>query len=149
MSGPGSRRTRSRRLITDKATKYQIRIYAEGEKTEEGYLTHLWRENREHVAVSIARHVGSTPLKLVSTAVAERKGDLRTARRVGPAYDEYWCVLDVDEHPGLTDALRMAAAGYVSVIGPHCDGAIRPHLGPFDVGVTEVSGPTCDTPGVV
>jgi hypothetical protein len=39
--------------------------------------------------------------------------------------------------------------GYVSVIGPHCDGGSWPHLGRFDVGVTELFGPTCDTPGVV
>lgn len=115
MSGPRSSRPSSRRSISDKETKYQIRVYAEGEKTEEGYLTHLWRENRAHVAVNIARHVGSTPLKLVSTAVAERRNDLRTARRVGPAYNEYWCVFDVDEHPGLIEALQMAAANEIKV----------------------------------
>jgi hypothetical protein len=32
---------------------------------------------------------------------------------------------------------------------PHCDGVIRPHPGRFDVGVTKIIGPTCDTPGVV
>ena len=46
-------------------------------------------------------------------------------------------------------AASSAISGYVSVNGPHCDGVIWPHLGRFDVGVTEVFGPTCDTPGVV
>jgi hypothetical protein len=46
-------------------------------------------------------------------------------------------------------AVVIIPHGYVSVNGPHCDGASRPHLGRFDDGVTEVIGPTCDTPGVV
>ncbi|QRY55077.1 RloB family protein [Mycolicibacterium septicum] len=91
-----------------------MRVYAEGQETEEGYLTHLWRENREHVIVNIAPHVGSTPLKLVSTAAAERRSDLRKARRVGPAFDEYWCVFDVDDHP-ITEAVEMAAANDIKV----------------------------------
>ena len=43
---------------------------------------------------------------------------------------------------------RNEEDGYVSVIGPHCDGVSWPHLGRFDDRVTKIFGPTCDTPGV-
>jgi hypothetical protein len=43
----------------------------------------------------------------------------------------------------------VRAAGCVSVRRPHDDGGKWPHLDRLEDQVTEVSGPTRDTPGVV
>jgi hypothetical protein len=56
---------------------------------------------RENVIVTIDGYHAS-PMQLVEEAVAKRVIDLRAAKRgQGAAYDEYWCVFDVDEHPHL------------------------------------------------
>jgi hypothetical protein len=107
--------SRPRRTTSNKAAKLQLRVYAEGEKTENGYLTELWRRNRDRVVLSIAEHHGSAPLTLVKIAVSERKRDLRTAKRQGSAFDEYWCVFDIDEHKNIPQALDMAAANGIKV----------------------------------
>jgi hypothetical protein len=49
--------------------------------------------------------------------------------------------------PPATTQLRWF--GCVSVSRPHDDGGKWPHLGRLEDQVTEVSGPTRDTPGVV
>lgn len=50
-----------------------------------------------------------TPLTLVRHAVVERDRCLKDERRGrGTGYDSYWCVLDVDEHPDLAEARRLA-----------------------------------------
>lgn len=72
------------------------------------YLTHLYREHRERVAVIIDNRHG-TPLTIVRHAVDERDRCLKDERRGrGTGYDSYWCVLDVDEHPDLAEARRLA-----------------------------------------
>ncbi|GAC86274.1 hypothetical protein GP2_070_00010, partial [Gordonia paraffinivorans NBRC 108238] len=87
--------------------KYQIRVFAEGQKTEEQYLVHWSRAHREHVILTVAPHVGSTPSTIVDAAISERQRDLRDQKRSrGNAYDEYWCVFDVDEHPNLEATLK-------------------------------------------
>ena len=50
-----------------------------------------------------------TPLTIVRHAVAEREKWLKDERRGrGTGYDSYWCVIDVDEHPDLAEALQVA-----------------------------------------
>jgi hypothetical protein len=95
--------------------KKRILVFTEGAATEPIYLTHLHRLHRERISVVIdARH--GSPLTLVGSAVAERKHLQREERRGrGAGYDEYWCVFDVDEHPGLDAALELAGNNGVSV----------------------------------
>ncbi|SLF85438.1 RloB family protein [Mycobacteroides abscessus] len=112
----GSRARHQRRRPSTQAQRFQIRIFAEGKETEVGYINHYFRRHRDQVLVSVAEHQGSAPLTVVEAAVAERKYDLREEkRRRGSAYDEYWCMVDVDEHYGLDDALQLAAANGVKV----------------------------------
>ncbi|GJO37392.1 hypothetical protein NJB1604_02090 [Mycobacterium marinum] len=99
---------RIRPATVNNPKKLQIRAYLEGE-TEEIYLVHWNREYRD-VVVDIYPQFGLTPLNLVEQAIKDRTADLRAAKkRRGPAYDEYWCVFDVDQHSGLMDALTLAA----------------------------------------
>lgn len=88
---------------------FHLRVYCEGEVSENIYLTHWYRKYRDRVVVSIADHQATTPLQLVQRAVREKKCDEAAQRGdKGRAYDEYWCVFDVDEHPNLDAALTMA-----------------------------------------
>ncbi len=50
--------------------------------------------------------MGETPARLVREA-AERAGLVRSRRRIED-YDQVWCVLDVDTHETLEEALREA-----------------------------------------
>ena len=109
---------RSRRLSprSPQANRVQLKIYAEGEKTESNYLTHWNRLYRERAVISIAQHSHTTPFELVQAAAVERREDLREAKKGrGSAFHQYWCIFDVDEHPRLHEALEMARANDIHV----------------------------------
>ena len=103
-----SRPSRPTRRTAPTPPKRRILVFTEGQATEVIYLTHLYREHRERVAVIIDNRHG-TPLTIVRHAAAERDRCLKDERRGrGTGYDTYWCVLDVDEHPDLAEARRLA-----------------------------------------
>lgn len=107
-----------RRKVSQGKTRshLQLRIYCEGEATESNYLTHWFRKHRDTVVISIADHKATTPMQLVQRASAEKRDDLREQRKgKGDAFDEYWCVFDVDEHPYLAEALQTAEANGINV----------------------------------
>ena len=103
-----NRSSRPARPKAQTPPKRRILVFTEGEATEVIYLTHLYRQHREKVAVVIDNRHG-TPLTIVRHAVAEREKCLKDERRGrGTGYDKYWCVIDVDEHPDLAEAHRVA-----------------------------------------
>lgn len=58
----------------------------------------------------------TTPMELVERAISQRARDVREAKRgLGDAYDEYWCVFDVDVHPHLPEALDLAASADIKI----------------------------------
>jgi hypothetical protein len=70
---------------------------------------------RDHVIVTVDKFHGA-PLQLVETAAGQRSADLRTAKRgKGDAYDQYWCVFDIDEHPHVDQALQLAVSSQISI----------------------------------
>lgn len=96
------------RRTSQQARRLSLRVFTEGIKTEPIYLTHWHRLYRDRVIVSIANDHGS-PITLVKAAAPQRTHDLREARRGrGDAFDQYWCVFDVDAHPHLNEALLLA-----------------------------------------
>jgi hypothetical protein len=107
---PRSRRTWPRSPL---ASRIQLKIHAEGEKTESQYLTHWNRLYRENAIISIATHEHTTPFELVKSAAAQRHQDLRNAK-TGSEFDQYWCIFDVDEHPKLAEALDMTQANNIN-----------------------------------
>lgn len=109
---------RSRRFYprSPQGNRIQLKVYAEGEKTESNYLTHWNRLYREHAIISIAQHSHTTPFELVQAAAAQRREDLRAAKKGrGSAFHQYWCIFDVDEHPRLAEALEMARANDIHI----------------------------------
>ncbi len=110
-----SRSSRPTRKPATSAPKRRILIFTEGEATETAYFTHLHRLHRERVIIVLDPRHG-TPLTLVRHAVDERERCLKAERQSrGAGYDEYWVVIDVDEHPNLTEALELARSNSIAV----------------------------------
>ena len=78
-------------------------------------MTQLHRDHRERVAVILDNRHGAplTLVKLAVEALADARRDERRGR--GTAFDEVWCVFDVDEHPDLVEAKNLAAAAGINV----------------------------------
>jgi hypothetical protein len=111
-----NRRNRDRRPARDaprKTVRRRLLIVCEGRVTEPGYFRGLERWARNHtVEIHIPPEQG-VPLTLVRRA--EMLADLArsAAKREGDAflaYDEVWCVFDVDEHPSIDNTRQLAAA---------------------------------------
>ena len=107
--------TPSRPGKSSASRRQSVLVYTEGKKTEPVYLTHWHRMHRERVIVTVDEFHG-TPLQLVEAAAAQRSADLRAAKRgKGDAYDQYWCVFDIDEHPFVDRALQLAMSSQVGI----------------------------------
>lgn len=92
------------------ATRRELLVFTEGEKTEGGYLLPWRRQYRDSVLITIDPFHG-TPRSLVDRAVETKRAESRDERRGrGRAHDEIWCVFDIDEHPNIPDAIQKAEA---------------------------------------
>lgn len=106
---------RQERRPSSAAKRLSLRVFTEGSKTEPLYLTHWSRRYRDRVIVSVAEFHG-TPLSLVESAISEFQDDARTAKRGrGDAFDQYWCVFDIDVHPHVMEAVQLAAQHGIEV----------------------------------
>jgi hypothetical protein len=89
----------------------RILVLCEGVVTEPGYFKALCIALRNPlVDVEIEGH-GAVPKTLVERAALRRRESDRHARKEQDlylAYDEIWCVFDVDEHAKLADARQQA-----------------------------------------
>lgn len=110
----GRRRKRSRRparRTASQAVHRRILVVCEGRVTEPTYIEGLTRVHRNPlVAVEVAPEHG-VPRTLVEAAKRRKARALQHARAHNDenlAFEEVWCVFDVDEHPGLADAVKMA-----------------------------------------
>lgn len=86
-------------------------VLCEGQVTEPRYFEDLKADVATRLVDVDVSPEGATPKTLVERAVARRKEDAKNARRDGDpglAYDEIWCVFDVDEHPFIPDARQQA-----------------------------------------
>ena len=112
---PGGGSGLSRPGKSSAAQRPSILVFTEGKKTEPVYLAHWHRLHRERVIVTVDEFHGA-PLQLVETAAAQRSADLRAAKRgKGDAYNQYWCVFDIDEHPYVDQALQLAVSSQISI----------------------------------
>jgi hypothetical protein len=100
---------RPQRRLSQAARRKDILVFAEGLKTEEQYVVHWHRKYRDRVNVVLDDFRGG-PLQLVQHAVEAKRTANRDARRGrGRAFDEIWCICDVDAHPNLAQARSLAA----------------------------------------
>lgn len=104
-----------KRRTSTAARRRELLLFCEGEVTEEAYLKHLHRQFREKVSISIYAS-GCVPMTLVREAKdVKKQHELDANRGKGRAYDEYWCIFDIDEHPDLKDAVDLARRHDINV----------------------------------
>lgn len=97
-------------------------IVCEGAKTEPNYFQALKRNLRSGtLAIEIyGEECGSDPISVVKFAKKlQGEAKRRMKRTLEPAYDEIWCVIDVDQHPNLNRAISDAAQSGMSVALSH------------------------------
>lgn len=110
MTRPSGRYPRRRHVKRE--TRRIFRILTEGEVTEPRYLTEWARLNRHKVFVEITDR-GMTPDALVRRAQEHARAG--RPRRRDPAFDEIWCVFDVDQHPNVPQAVHNAGQSGIEV----------------------------------
>lgn len=86
-----------------------ILIVCEGTKTEPLYFRGLVKHFKLSTVDAVAAR-GSVPMTVVSDAARQRKDRAKKAEHSDTcvAYDEVWCVFDVDVHPNMKSALKTA-----------------------------------------
>lgn len=103
------------RRVTANAVRRELLVFVEGKVTEEEYLNHYHRRHRREVRVHIDAFRG-VPISLVRRAIeAKKKSEKDARRRRGRAYDEVWCVFDVDRHSALNEAVSLAREHEINV----------------------------------
>ena len=107
---PKVRARRPRREVKQSAL-----VVTEGTVTEPAYVELLLQELRGDALASVdvkTVPVGKDPLKVVDAA----RRHLEKARDAGRPYDWCSCLVDVDQHASLADALGRAAAEDIHVV---------------------------------
>ena len=102
---PGSRKPRKRILVV-----------CEGEVTEPQYLEQFRRSRRNHLVVLEISDKHGVPRTLVDRAKEVKNDAAKRARREHDdnlAFDEVWCVFDVDDHPHIPEACDKAKANNI------------------------------------
>jgi hypothetical protein len=95
-----------------------ILVVCEGKVTEPEYVEEF---RLAHGATTVRVHVhapGGDPKALVEAAIAKRDEAAQRVKREGDpnlAYDEVWCVFDVDEHARLEEARVLAGKGGIDL----------------------------------
>lgn len=89
-----------------------ILVVCEGKVTERQYINGFKIAHGVTTVRLDVRSPGGDPLALVERAIELRDASLGEAKRSRDenlAYDQAWCVMDVDEHPRLNEARVLAA----------------------------------------
>jgi hypothetical protein len=87
----------------------------EGKITEDQYFSRLvtfFRAASVNVATCRIEGLGRDPYSVVQRAIVKRDRD---QGRNGDPYNEVWCVVDVDDHNNLPEALDLAVRNEIKV----------------------------------
>jgi hypothetical protein len=108
-----NREHRPARSIASREPRKRFLVVCEGKVTEPAYLHGLRRHFKGAIVELDIPSDHGVPLTLVQIA-QRRKDEARgLARRTGDefhAYDQVWCVFDIDEHPNVNDAKQLAGS---------------------------------------
>lgn len=117
MRGPGRNRKPGRRQPF-RDLKPTVLIFCEGEKTERQYFEKFAHQHRNSlIRVEVVKKTG-VPLPLVKNAIEYKKENETQAKREKDpniAYDSVWCVFDVDNHPRVAEAKKLANDNKIQV----------------------------------
>jgi len=113
-----NRKRRPARGPAAKSPKRRLLLVCEGEVTEPSYFRGFERWARNNTVEIVVSNTHGVPLTLVQYAAEKKQQAEEQARRKEDsflAYDEVWCVFDVDEHPRLSDARELARSKQVEL----------------------------------
>jgi hypothetical protein len=116
--GRGDRKRRPARRKQLLNPRQRILVLCEGKKTEPEYLRGLQCWCRNHlveIVISKERGVPLTLVKLAKEQAAQARADAQRYHDEFLAFDQVWCVTDVDEHPNLSEAIDMAGANGIEL----------------------------------
>ena len=105
---PKSKRRKNQGHLEEKRI---FRLHVEGKITERQYFRCV-KSNEIHL--DFAQTSGLDPKSLVRNARAELKRKERR-RNTDPAFDELWCVFDVDQHHNLDETLSDARNSRINI----------------------------------
>ena len=93
-----------------------VLIVCEGQATEPTYFNAI-TDHLRLAAITIRGAKGSAPLTVVQDAVESKEKRDKQANHGAStaAYDQVWCVFDVDQHPKLKDAIALAARHQIKI----------------------------------
>jgi hypothetical protein len=96
----------------------RILVLCEGENTEPQYIHGFRRWCRNPLVEIVIPNTHGVPLTLVREAKKLRDDAQDRAKREHDdflAYDQVWCVFDIDEHPHLSETLDMAKGNNIEL----------------------------------
>ncbi|ADP39879.1 RloB domain-containing protein [Rothia dentocariosa] len=99
----------------DRVPKRNFLICVEGEKTEPKYFKMLTEHIKNlgiNTDIKVVKPKGSDPASILKGCLSY----LREAENDGNAYDDCFCVVDVDAHATLDQALRDARSHHISMV---------------------------------
>ena len=102
--------------VDDRKVTPVMLIVCEGEATEPTYFNAITNHLRL-AAITVRGAKGSAPMTVVQDAVESKLHREQIADQSASTapYDQVWCVLDVDQHPKLKDALALAEKHQINV----------------------------------
>ena len=100
-------RARGRKSRPSREIARRVLVVTEGTRTEPQYVERLNTYLRSKSATTVVKPVGvgQDPLRVVTKCVDLRDADARDEK----AYDVCVCLVDVDQHSTLPDAVRLAS----------------------------------------
>ncbi len=107
-------RQRRRRQRPHRQPVRRILVVTEGHRTEPLYVEGLNRYLRSKGATAIVKpvSVGKDPLKVVQKCLEKRD----EAEKNDKSYDEFVCLVDVDEHDTLPAAVQLAESENIQLL---------------------------------
>lgn len=106
-----------------KPVKKPVLIVCEDGKSSVFYFLAKIKDLRLHPAdVEVSGKSGSAPVSVVEYALERKKQNQREAKRNGTEpYDKIYCVIDVDDHPKLAEAIDTGLAnGLIPIVSNEC-----------------------------
>lgn len=115
----GRRTKRARKLERRRPTRISSRsilIVCEDSKSSPGYFRNFRKKlNLGSVAVEVAgKECGSAPRSVVDYAIEKKRAASKST--IQSEYDEIYCVIDIDRHKSLAEALDTAHANDLIII---------------------------------
>lgn len=113
----------SNRRVDFKEVKKPILIVCEDSKSSVIYFRKKIKDLHVNpVDVEVDGDSDSSPISVVNYAIERKKAQLRQSKKSGTEeYEQIYCVMDVDDHPSIKDAIMKARANsLIPIVSNQC-----------------------------